>query len=943
MRLLTRPTKEIFAEFPASESKLPDIRKFIEGVLTETPFPRKDVTGILLAVEEACTNVIRHAYLMAAGTLKLKITLFHDRLQLSIFDNGRTFDFEKSSEPDLEHYIKTGRKGGLGIYLIRKITDEVSYHSSRGVNELRMVKRYPRVRQTIAAPQRGMSLRVKFSIWTSLVMTAIIVSVYLYWENKSADSLRAQFTDQVVEESHTIATQAANYFINRSSDVEFDEFVRNFTDQDLDILAINVVDNKNNLIATTTSPDNLHQTFQPPTQINPHSFGQLQQYRRSDGTPLTYFVNQIKADGHVFGQAHVTFTETGLDSSIAAARRGILLVVSVAFVFSMFAVYLLAVYFVKPIQKLIDGVRRFGRGDLEGQIDIEGAGEFSAIAEAFNEMTVKVKEAQDNLVEQEKMRKEMQVAQDIQHALLPKQFPDVEGFDIGTMYRAAKDVGGDYYDFVWIDPTTLGIVVADVSGKGVPGSLVMTMIRTAIRLESRGNRSAVDVLSRVNDFVTEDVRKGMFITLFLVILDTRNRTISFASAGHNPMVLYRRDEDKTYFLNPKGIPLGITLPDGISFEENLRSESVRLKQDDMLVIYTDGITEAMDTHKRQYGVPQFLDFVRNNADKAPDEFVDQLDDELATFCGGAEQNDDITLVVIKEKVEADEYIFARRKKLLELVEKEGQPVAEACRLMNLSPSTYYRYRKRYEQYGDEGLLNKRLRIEDEPSQLTYEQRAQMLAIIREQPELGATRIAQEMESRGNGDSSVDDKAIYAELVRLRLSNKRQRLEYVQRLGEGLSTEQEAELARLSEAAKTPGQPVDRAAYVEQIKESLQQKEDEREAQWRQRLADRQVGLEQIEVLTAMFAELEGRIGEEQLEFLISRVTERMGEIDLAAEKKNVISTVDLAEQKDDGWQQRAEEGIDLEEISLSEEGEEEFDMAGYERKLHEGGKGDKDS
>jgi serine phosphatase RsbU (regulator of sigma subunit)/anti-sigma regulatory factor (Ser/Thr protein kinase)/transposase len=941
MRLLTRPTKEIFAEFPASEAKLPDVRSFIEEVLSETPFPRRDVTAILLAVEEACTNVIRHAYLMGEGTLKLKLTLFSDRLQLSIFDNGRSFDFEQASEPDLNHYIKTGRKGGLGIYLIRKITDEVSYHSRRGVNELRMVKRYPRVRQAGTAVQRGMSLRVKFSLWTSLVMTAIIFGVYFYWEGKSGESLGIQFRVQVLEESGTIATQAANYFINQRSDVEFDEFVHNFADQNLDIVAISIIDQHDRLLASTTSPERLHDRFEPPTQIEPENWGTLQHYRRPDGVNISYVVEQIKSSGRVLGMTHVAFSEAGLGASIAKARRGILVAVGIAFLFSMLAVYLLAIYFVKPIQKLIDGVRRFGRGDLQGTIELEGAGEFTAIAEAFNEMTVKVKEAQENLVEQEKMRKEMQVAQDIQHALLPKQFPDVEGFDLGTMYQAAKEVGGDYYDFVWIDPTTLGIVVADVSGKGVPGSLVMTMIRTAIRLESRGNRSAIDVLSRVNDFVTEDVRKGMFITLFLVILDTRNRSISFASAGHNPMVLYRRDEDKTYFLNPKGIPLGITLPEGISFEENLRSETVRLKRDDMLVIYTDGITEAMDTRKQQYGVARFLEFVRLNSDKSPDEFVDQLSDDLQSFCGQAEQHDDITMVVIKEKVEADEYIFARRKKLLELVANEGQSVAEACRLMNLSPSTFYRYRKRFELYGDQGLLNKRLRIEDEPAQFTYEQRAQMLSIVREQPELGATRIGQEMAARSEGTAKVDDKTVYTELVRLRLSNKRQRLDYVQRLGEGLSTEQEAELERLNQAVGEPGRVVDRQAYVEQIKESLQEKDEQRTDMWRQRLAERQLGLEQQDVLTAMFAELEGRVSPDQLEILFQRVTKRMGEIDLAAEGKNVISTVELETQTQDGWQQRAEEGLDLEEISVGGD-EEEFDMADYERKLQDGGNGDHD-
>lgn len=941
MKLFTKPTKEIFAEFPSKEAKLPDIRSFVESILNDTPFRRKDITAVLLAIEEACTNVIRHAYLMGEGSLKLRITLYSDRIQISILDSGRSFDFEKESEPDLNRYIKTGRKGGLGIYLIRKITDEVSYQSRNGVNELRMVKRYPRAKPERMTAARGMSLRVKFSVWTSLVMTAIIVSVYLYWESKSVSTLRETFADDIKEYAATISTQAANLFLNGASDVEFDEFVRNFAGEDNDVYFINLVNNQNMVVASTEPPSVLHRPYQPPGEVDPAVTSEVQYYDTREDASINFYARAITRGKSAFGHVYIAFSEARLNKNISAARRGILFIVGLAFLFSMVAVYLLANYFVKPIQKLVDGVRRIGKGDLEGKITLEGAGEFNAIADAFNEMTVKFKQAQENLVEQEKMRKEMQVAQDIQHALLPKEFPDVEGFDLATIYEAAKDVGGDYYDFVWIDTNTLGIVVADVSGKGVPGSLVMTMIRTAIRLESRGNRSAVDILARVNDFVTEDVRKGMFITLFLVVLDTQNRKISFASAGHNPMVLYRREDDKTFFLNPKGIPLGITLPDGISFEENLKGESIRLKRDDMLVIYTDGITEAMDRRKRQYGMPRFLEFIRNHSDLSPDEFVEMFSDDLKTFCGGAEQNDDITMVVIKEKIEADEYIFARRKKLLELVESEGKPVAEACRLMDLSPSTYYRYRKRYELHGDEGLLNKRLRVDDQPSQLTFEQRNQMLQIVRENPELGATRIARELEQRVNGGSSVDEKAIYSELVRLRLNNKRQRYEYVERMGGTLTSEQKAEFEQLTEALHSGEETIDRSAYVEHIKESLQRREVDRLSRWRERLQEHGIGDERSEVLTAMFAELDGEVKSEQLELLLRKIAERLAEVDREAEKQNVFSTAVVEEQDSEGWRQRAEEGLDLEVIDLPD-AESDFDIVEYEQKMSRKREGDEE-
>lgn len=917
MKFFARPVKEIFAEFPAVESKLPDIRGFVEGVMAETPFRRKDVTAILLAIEEACTNVIRHAYLYGEGTIKLKLSLYADRIGVSIYDRGRSFEFEKTSDPNLDHYIKTGRKGGLGIYLIRKVTDDVSYQSSGGVNELRMMKRYPGAKPETVVKAEGVSIRLKFALWTSLIMTAVIVSVYFLWESRMVDWRQDQFESSIEEYGNAISAQAANHFINRSSDVEFDEFVRNFARQNQDVRYIYILDEQGTILASTDSPDKLHTAYHPPAAVDPARVGDAQVYNDPAGTNIFHVIEAVKYEGRNFGRLHIGFGEERLLQGIAAARKTILITIALAMIIVIGAVYLLSNYFVRPIQRLIDGVRRIGKGDLDSKIEVAGAAEYNAIAEAFNEMRVKFKEAQANVVEQERMRKEMQVAQDIQHTLLPKSFPDIEGFDIATIYRAAKDVGGDYYDFVWLDEKTLGIVVADVSGKGVPGSLVMTMIRTAIRLESRGARSPVDILCNVNEFVTEDVRKGMFITIFMVVIDTQQRKISFASAGHNPMILYRKDDDKTFFMNPRGIPLGITLPDGVSFEENLESQGVRLKKGDMLVVYTDGITEAMNPRKQQYGMEKFLRFIRENSDLSPDEFAEKFQDDLSQFTQGAEQNDDITMVVIKEKIEADEYLFARRKKLLEMVDIQRVPIAEACRMMGLSTSTYYRYKKRFEQYGEEGLLNKTLRVDDTPAQLSYTERNAVLEIIRKNPDFGPTRIRRELEQAGH--AAVEDRTIYGELVRLRLNTKRQRYEFAKRFGGTLTAEQEQEYQRLAQKVETASPVQDRGAYLEQIKDSLQRQEDSRIAAFKDRLRDLGVDDERTDVLTAMFEEMEGQISPDQLRLLFDRVAGRVKELDREAEKRNVLSTARLDAMDEKQWQKRAAEGINLEVIAVPEE------------------------
>ena len=279
-------------------------------------------------------------------------------------------------------------------------------------------------------------------------------------------------------------------------------------------------------------------------------------------------------------------------------------------------------------------MRAIGQG-YDNKISIEGPAEIGAIAAVFNEITDKFKKAQVTVLEQEKLQKEIEVAKEIQQALLPKRHPDVSGYDIAPYYQAAKEVGGDYYDFVSVDEDTLGVVVADVSGKGVPGSLVMTMIRTALRMEARGNNNASDVMTKMNDFITDDMKKGMFVTMFYVILDSKNRVISYASAGHNPMILFRADTNDTFFLNPKGFPVGISLPDDELFRKSISLEKIKLKKDDMLLIYTDGVTEAMNEKREQYGEDRLVRLVRDNGHRHPKEFINVLEKDIKRFTGGA--------------------------------------------------------------------------------------------------------------------------------------------------------------------------------------------------------------------------------------------------------------------------------------------------------------------
>jgi len=297
-------------------------------------------------------------------------------------------------------------------------------------------------------------------------------------------------------------------------------------------------------------------------------------------------------------------------------------------------------------------------------------------------------------------------------------------------------------------------------------------------MEARGNRSASDVMARMNTFVTEDMKKGMFVTMFYVVLDSVNRVVSYASAGHNPMILYRGESDATYFLKPKGIPVGIDAPDADLFRRTISVERLTLKQEDMLVIYTDGITEAMNPAREQFGEGRLLAGIKKHGHLSAQEFATELDREIHEFTAGALQNDDITLVAIKEKVQPEERLESKRRELFRLVEQESVPVGEACERLHVAPSTYYRYRRRVAEVGgEEGL--KSIRPRAGMARASLEEEAAILSLVKAEPHLGAKKIADLLQATGKTGPNLTPATVYLTLRKNGLNTREKRLEFAQ--------------------------------------------------------------------------------------------------------------------------------------------------------------------
>ncbi len=785
-------------EVPADENNLSEVRDFIAGICAKVGFSKRETNNTKLAVDEACTNIIKHAYKDKAGDIRIDVQAEPGKIEINIFDRGEPFDWSKVREPDLDLYVEIGKKGGLGIYLMNRLMDSLNYSPSPAGNRLYMAKSSSaaHMRQPLFAsmmrPRWASTLRFKFGLRATLGLLGLILflwSILVYRQTLEVRGRYAQAWLQRKTIAENIALSSEGALTEDLFSIErtrlSDSFIKQLRKY-REVKYIRIVDQQGLIIASSEIDELLSKYAIPPEMLVLRAAGASRMIRvegagsiRELHQPI-YRAGAESNRGEPIGRVVMGVSEAMVASDINDPRPMMTLLLIGVFAAGVSLIYLLIAIFVKPIQALTDGVRAIGEGSFNDEIKIEGPKEIGEIARAFNEITAKFREAQKNVVEQERLQKEMQVAQEIQHTLLPKHVPKIGGYDIASCYKAAKEVGGDYYDFVRVDDDTLGVVVADVSGKGVPGSLVMTMIRTALRMEARGNYSAAEVMARMNDFVTEDMTKGMFVTIFYAILDSKNRIISYASAGHNPMILFRAETDETYFLNPRGFPVGISLPDDTLFRRSIDVEKIKLKKDDMLVIYTDGVTEAMNGTREQYGEERLIRFIKEWGRLSPQEFIDRLSDDIKSFTGDQPQNDDITVVAIKEKLMADEVLYGIRKKLLDLVEVQRIPVPEACRMMKVSPSTYYRYKKRLAELGERGLQDKTLRKEHDIRRVSLEQRREILEIIKKNPKYGAKNIAAVFNEGREEPNLLTPAIVYDELKRIRLNTCEMRIEYLRR-------------------------------------------------------------------------------------------------------------------------------------------------------------------
>lgn len=245
-------------------------------------------------------------------------------------------------------------------------------------------------------------------------------------------------------------------------------------------------------------------------------------------------------------------------------------------------------------------------------------------------------------LEKERLEREMQLAAEIQKRLLPKNLPPAPGYEIFGWNRSARQIGGDYFDFLSIAENHLGLVIADVSGKGMPAALLVSTLHSALRLLIDRHEFDSAFLERLNHHILDSSASNKFITLFLGDLDLATGELLYLNAGHNPALLVRRDGGVETF-RPGGLPLGI-LP-GATY----KAESARLDSGDMLCLYSDGITECYSPQDEEFSIGRLGELLSANRHAALPEVVAAIDEATTRFAAGLPQGDDQTVVVLRRR------------------------------------------------------------------------------------------------------------------------------------------------------------------------------------------------------------------------------------------------------------------------------------------------------
>ncbi len=351
--------------------------------------------------------------------------------------------------------------------------------------------------------------------------------------------------------------------------------------------------------------------------------------------------------------AAMPFAEAMLmrDASLYTSIFMLILIFAVLFIFIYF---LIKKVIINNLQKINGTLSEITGGNLNVKVDVRSNAEFSSLSDDINSTVSTLKRYIGEAAA--RIDKELEYAKQIQHSALPSDFPDTGNYGIFAQMIAAKEVGGDFYDFYTLDDNTVLFLAADVSGKGIPAAMFMMTAKTIIRDLAERGLSVDEIFTLANEKLCENNESGMFVTAWMGKIDLATGKLSFANAGHNPPILVHADGKCEYLKSRTGFVLAGM--EGMKY----RSNEMTLTKGDRIFLYTDGVTEATDEKEALYGEDRLLNYIDKNKKLKAEALLSGLKNDIDNFAGNAPQFDDITMLVFdyrtKESAVMKEKVFS---------------------------------------------------------------------------------------------------------------------------------------------------------------------------------------------------------------------------------------------------------------------------------------------
>jgi serine phosphatase RsbU (regulator of sigma subunit) len=490
------------------------------------------------------------------------------------------------------------------------------------------------------------SLRTQLTLGAVLLLVVTVSAVGYMLIIHQRNVLTAEIRGKAVLQGRNIALTSEKFLLR--PDPEFDLFpmIQRLVESGSPVSSVVVVDDQGVVYGHHDLLE-ISKVYAP--DVDRYRTVELASLRRGESlleNDAEYlFVTPVSSMDQKLGNVYLTYSKRDLHANL---RMAFLITLAVSLGVLTIGMVLSFVYFrhiSRPMKVLLEGVETLDGDTSQVRIDMPTRNEFAVLADAFNAMSVRIDEARRTQAARERMQRELELAREIQHSLLPGVIASPDGYDIGHYYQAAQEVGGDYVDVVCLDDDRLAIAMGDVSGKGVQGLVVMAMVKTLFQQLAPRAQDTRAIICDLNSALHGSIKANMFVTFVAAVFDARTGVMTITNAGHNPVMVYRAESDTVEQIRLSGPPLGAF--GAIHFNDLVEARDLQLAPGDAAMVYTDGLNESRNANGDLYTIGRLAETLRRCADGRASEIVDKVVTATAEFRAGVSQADDVTLFVLK--------------------------------------------------------------------------------------------------------------------------------------------------------------------------------------------------------------------------------------------------------------------------------------------------------